>query len=168
MRESIEVLTGRGPDDVRDLTIDLVALMLATSGVRKDGPELRDELRRRLADGTAAAKFAEMIVAQGGDASCVEDLSRLPQAEVVRDIAAPASGVIADVDAAKIGRAALLLGAGRRAVTDEIDHAAGFSDMRQAGEKVMAGEPLLKLHAARTTDTAEAERLVLAAYAIRG
>ncbi len=168
VRESIEVLTGRGPDDVRDLTIDLVALMLTTSGVRADGPKLRKELRRRLADGTAAAKFAEMVVAQGGDASCVEDLSRLPQAEVVRDIAAPASGVIADVDAAKIGRAALLLGAGRRAVTDEIDHAAGFSDMLQAGEKVAAGEPLLKLHASRKTDTAEAERLVRDAYSIRG
>ena len=162
------MLTGGGPDDVRDLTIDLVALMLATSGVREDGPELRDELRRRLADGTAAAKFAEMVAAQGGDASCVENLSRLPQAEVVRDIAAPASGVIADVDAAKVGRAALLLGAGRRAVTDEIDHAAGFSDMLQAGEKVVAGEPLLKLHAARATDTAEAERLVRDAFAIQG
>ena len=166
VRESIEVLTGGGPDDVRDLTIDLVALMLSTSGVRTDGPELREELRRRLADGTAAAKFAEMVAAQGGDASCVEDLSRLPQAEVVRDIAAPASGVVTDVDAAKVGRAALLLGAGRRAVTDEIDHAAGFSDLRQVGEKVAAGEPLLKLHASRKTDAAEAERLVRDAYVI--
>ena len=55
-----------------------------------------------------------------------------------------------------------------RAVTDEIDHAAGFSDMLQAGEKVVAGEPLLKLHAARATDTAEAERLVRDAFEIRG
>ena len=78
----------------------------------------------------------------------------------------PASGVIADVDAAKVGRAALLLGAGRRAVTDEIDHAAGFSQMLQKGEKVQAGEPLLKLHASRKTDTAEAERLVREAYVI--
>ena len=75
--------------------------------------------------------------------------------------------MIADVDAAKVGRAALLLGAGRRAVTDEIDHAAGFSDLRQVGEKVTSGEPLLKLHASRKTDTAEAERLVREAYVIK-
>lgn len=166
VRESIEVLKGGGPKDVRDLTIDLVALMLTTSGLRQEGPELRAELARHLDDGSAAAKFAEMITAQGGDASCVDDVSKLPQADIVRDISSKVSGTVTDVDAAKLGRAALLLGAGRRAVTDVIDHAAGLSDVLQVGEQISAGAPLLKLHVANNIDTTEAEALIADAFKI--
>ena len=166
VRESIEVMRGEGPDDVRDLTIDLVALMLKTSGVREDSPELRRELKDKLGNGTALAKFAEMVEAQGGDARCVDDLSRLPSAEIVVDIPSPASGVVKDVDAARIGQAALLLGAGRKAVTDTIDHAAGFSDLVQAGESVENGQPIARMHYSHSADPAEPTRLVLDAFKI--
>ena len=167
VRESIEVLKGRGPKDVRDLTVDLVSEMLVTSGIRMEGAALRAELEGYLDGGQAAAKFAEMIVAQGGDASCVEDVGKLPQAEVVIDIPSPVTGTVTDVDALLVGRASLLLGAGRRAVTDEIDPAAGFSEILQTGEKVKAGAPLLKLHASRRIDTAEAAKLAASAFVIQ-
>lgn len=167
VREAIDVLNGGGPADVRKLTIDLVALMLSTSGAAADSAALRAELGRRLDNGSAAAKFAEMIEAQGGDSSCVSDTSKLPTAEIVRDIKSPASGVVTDVDAAKLGKAALLLGAGRCAVTDEIDHAAGLSDIVQVGEKISAGAPLLKINVSRGRNTDEAEELIQAAFEIK-
>lgn len=167
VREAIDVLNGGGPADVRNLTIDLVALMLSTSGVAVDSPALRAELGSKLDDGSAAAKFAEMIEAQEGDASCVADTSKLPTAEIIRDIPSSASGVITDVDAAKLGKAALLLGAGRCAVTDEIDHAAGLSDIVQVGESVKAGDTLLKLNVSRGRNTDEAEELIRTAFVIK-
>lgn len=167
VREAIDVLKGGGPADVRELTIELVAMMLSTSGVAADSPALRAGLASKLDNGSAAAKFAEMIEAHGGDSSCVEDTSRLPVAEIVREIKSPASGVIADVDAAKLGRAALLLGAGRCAVTDEIDHAAGLSAILQRGECVRAGDPLLLMNVSRSRNTEEAEALIASAFEIK-
>ncbi len=162
--ESIEVLHGGGPADIRALTIDLVAAMLATSGLRADTPALRADLAAFLDNGAAAAKFAEMIAAQGGDAACVDDPGRLPVAERVLELPAPRGGYVADVDAGKLGRAALLLGAGRRATTDAIDPAAGLSHVLRAGDVVEAGAPLLRLHASNAVDPAEATALAAEAF----
>lgn len=161
--EAIDVLNGKGPASVRTLTVDLVALMLKTSGHEKD----RTEIERHLDDGSAARKFAEMVAAQGGDANVIDNTALLPRSDVIREIKAPASGEIADVNAAKIGKAALLLGAGRCMVTDEIDHAAGLSEIVEVGDRVKAGDVLIKMHYGSSRDVSEAEALVKDAFEIR-
>ena len=166
VREAIDVLNGHGPADVRELTIDLVAEMVDAAGLRKNGPELRTELAGYLDDGTAADKFAEMVAVNGGDMRVVDDPDRLPKAKNIVEVAAPRSGFISDVNADTLGRASLLLGAGRRQITDELDLTAGLSDVVQLGMEIKEGEPLAKLHYSGDVDFAEAQRLALSAFAI--
>ena len=156
--ESVDLLRGAGPADALELALRLAVPMLTLSGVSPDGASARALLEKKLASGAALETFAQMVAAQGGDARVAESPETvLPQAPVLLDVAAPRAGHLARVDADGIGRAVLLLGGGRRAVTDAIDPAVGVSRLRKVGERVERGEPLATLHA-RTR--AEAEALV--------
>ena len=156
--ESVDLLRGAGPADALELALRLAVPMLTLSGVSPDGASARALLEKKLASGAALETFAQMVAAQGGDARVAESPETvLPQAPVLLDVAAPRAGHLARVDADGIGRAVLLLGGGRRAVTDAIDPAVGVSRLRKVGERIEKGEPLATLHA-RTR--AEAEALV--------
>ena len=156
--ESVDLLRGAGPADALELALRLAVPMLTLSGVSPDEASARALLEKRLASGAALENFAQMVAAQGGDARVAESPETvLPQAPVLLDVAAPRAGHLARVDADGIGRAVLLLGGGRRAVTDAIDPAVGVSRLRKVGERIEKGEPLATLHA-RTR--AEAEALV--------
>ncbi len=154
--ESVDLLRGAGPADALELALRLAVPMLTLSGVSPDGASARALLEKKLASGAALETFAQMVAAQGGDARVAESPETvLPQAPVLLDVAAPRAGHLARVDADGIGRAVLLLGGGRRAVTDAIDPAVGVSRLRKVGERIEKGEPLATLHA-RTRDEAEA------------
>ena len=156
--ESVDLLRGAGPADALELALRLAVPMLTLSGVSPDEASARALLEKRLASGAALETFAQMVAAEGGDARVAESPETvLPQAPVLLDVAAPRAGHLARVDADGIGRAVLLLGGGRRAVTDAIDPAVGVSRLRKVGERIEKGEPLATLHA-RTR--AEAEALV--------
>ena len=150
VRESIEILHGRGPADVRELTLRLGALMLSASGAERSSDAAYERLVRLLDNGEALAKFRAMVAAQGGDPAVADDPDTplLPTAPVQLDVPAPRAGYVARVDAEAIGRIALQLGAGRTRASDAIDHAAGVGSLVQAGERVESGAPLMRLHAA--------------------
>ena len=145
--ESIELLQGRGPADVRALTLALTAQMTLLAGIHPDAATATRELATRLDDGRALEIFRRMVAAQGGDTRVIDDLSRLPQPGASLDLPAPRAGTVAFVDAEKIGRVVLQLGAGRCKTDDRIDLAAGISALVQCGESVTHGQPLLRLHA---------------------
>ena len=161
--ESVEILRGGGPADARALAFDLAVPMLTLSGAAPDAASARALLEEKLASGAALETFARMVEAHGGDPRVADAPEKvLPQAPATLDVPAPRAGTVSCVDADGIGRIVLLLGGGRRAVTDAIDPAVGVSGLKKAGEAVEAGEPLLRLHA-RTR--AEAEALVPQALA---
>ena len=87
-----------------------------------------------------------MVALQGGSPASIEDPTLLPQANEVIPLAAPRGGYIASVDAEAIGRGVLLLGAGRTATSDPVDHAVGVSQMLKSGEQVNEGAALLQIH----------------------
>lgn len=148
--EAIEVLQGRGPADVRALTLALTAQMTLLAGVHADAATAARELAARLDDGRALAVFRRMVAAQGGDTRVLDDPQRhLPQPGASLDIPAPCAGHVAFVDAEKIGRVVLQLGAGRCRASDAIDPAAGISGLVQSGGAVVRGQPLMRLHARR-------------------
>jgi thymidine phosphorylase len=150
VRESIDVLHGRGPADVRELTLQLgVEMLLAgeAPGVGGDRAQARRRLEAALADGSAARRFAELIAAQGGDSRVVDDPGRLPQPRRVREVRAQASGLLCALDAELVGLAAVELGAGRARKEDPVDPAAGLLLRRTLGEAVRAGEVVAELHA---------------------
>jgi len=144
--ESIEILRGRGPADVRELTVLLgVEMLLAGSAARSEG-EAREKLEAALADGRALRKFAEIVEAQEGDARCLDDPSRLPQPRMRREIRAERSGFLVSLDAEQVGLAAVDLGAGRARKEDRVDPAAGLLLRKRRGDEVRAGEALAELH----------------------
>lgn len=162
VRESIDILNGGGPLAVRSLTLDLVELMLSQAGVSRT----RAELERMLDDGRAAAKFAEMIAAQHGNADVVAHPELLPRAGCVAKIVADRSGYVADVDAESVGRAGLLVHTNRVATDDVIDPSAGVAGILPVGTKVSAGDCLAELHYNEPSDPAQSIALLKSAFSI--
>src|SRR2546429_667335 len=138
--ESIEVLRGRGPDDVRELTLQLGIEMLLLGEAAPDAPTARRRLEAALADGSALRRFAQIVAAQGGDARVVEDPRRLPRPSAVREVRVERGGVLAALDAEQVGLAAGELGAGRTRKEDRVDPAAGGLLRKRRGDEGRAGE----------------------------
>ncbi len=164
--ESVDTLNGRGPQDLTDLTIALGVEMLALCGKAKDRKAADKHLRRLLATGEAYARFKEMVRLQGGNPHALDDPKRLPTARIVAPYRAKTSGYVAGVDADSIGRAVLVLGAGRTRTEDKVDHAVGVTGLKKIGESVRKGEALLMIHANDKGRLKEAEKLLAKAFAI--
>ncbi len=143
--EALETLSGGGPDDLRELCVSLGALLLEAGGVITDLAAARRRLEESLGDGSALAKFRQMVAAQGGEVAAVDDPARLPGAAHRRVIAARESGYVTSIHARAVGEAAGLLGAGRRQKGDVLDLGAGVMMLRKVGDAVEAGEPLMEL-----------------------
>lgn len=140
--ESIAVLRGGGPPDLRELVLTLGAAMLEMAGIDNG----MGRLERALESGEALAKFAEMAAAQGGDPSAVEKPEQLPAAAHSRPLRADRDGYTAAIDAREIGLAAMHLGAGRRTAADSIDHGVGITLCSKVGDPVRRGGVLAVLH----------------------
>lgn len=164
--ESIACLRGAGPADVMEVTYTLGAHMLVLGGAAADETAARRKLEAAIADGSALAKFREIVVAQGGDGRAIDDPARLPQARLQVPVPAPRAGTVADVDAMAIALAALGLGAGRARAEDKVDPAVGVSGLCKIGETVAAGAPLAVIHANDETALAAAHAQVAAAIRI--
>ena len=142
VREAIEILSGQAGGALKEISLEIGAKMLALAGI----PEGRTKLTAALESGAGLKKLAQMIAALGGDPRVTEDVSLLPQAEAVLPVCAAQSGYIQSVTASEIGRASLLLGAGRIRKEDPIDPAVGIVMAKRIGEWIDAGEPLAHLH----------------------
>jgi thymidine phosphorylase len=136
--ESLDVLAGGGPADVRELTLALAREMLAVAGLPDADPS------KALDGGAAMDSWRAMIVAQGGDPD-----APLPTARETEVVRAQADGVVASVDAYRIGVAAWRLGAGRARKEDPVSAGAGIVLRARPGDRVHAGDPLFEL---RTDD----------------
>lgn len=136
--ECVETLQGGGPADLVKLILDLAEKVSETP---------RSQLEKRLKDGTAWKKFISLVYAQDGDATLVEKLLDTHAAPIVQPFPAPSTGKVKRMDAELIGRASVILGAGRQRTNDPIDYAVGFSKIKKVGEKVETDEPLFMIHA---------------------
>ncbi len=141
--ESIRMLGGEGPADLRENTLLLGADLVLAAGLETSAKEARRRLNSALADGRALEVFRKLITAQGGDAGVCDDPKRLPQPVSRRDVPAPASGVVARLATREVGLLAIELGCGRAKKDDVIDPASGFRVKRKPGDPVEKGETLL-------------------------
>ncbi|WP_298588524.1 thymidine phosphorylase [uncultured Selenomonas sp.] len=163
--EAMEVLQGRGPADLREVSLALAADMLRLIG-RGGFDECQRLAEKAVEDGSAFRAFAAMVEAQGGDASCLADPRKLPQAAFRLKVRAERSGYITHMDAETIGRTACMLGAGRETKESVIDHAAGIRILKKTGEAVEAGEAIAELHANAENLLAPAASRCLAAIEV--
>jgi pyrimidine-nucleoside phosphorylase len=165
--ESVEILHGdKTPADLIEVTLALAAEMLLMADAAKTREEAIEIMEQKIADGSAAEKFAEMIDAQGGDAKIVEDTSRLPRAKHTHEIKSPVSGCVHAIECDQIGYAVIALGGGRQKTDDKIDFAVGFEHPKKIGDVVKEGEPLMLMHYNDEKRAAQAERMIVAAYKI--
>ncbi|HHV63039.1 MAG TPA: pyrimidine-nucleoside phosphorylase [Firmicutes bacterium] len=147
VKEAIETLKGSGPPDLTELCLVLGSHMLVLAGIARDADEGRARLEDCLASGAGLRKFEELIQAQGGDAGIIAEPSRLPGARVVKEVASPGEGYVHEIDALKVGRLAMELGAGRERVGDPIDYSVGMVLKKKVGDGVAAGEVIAEVHA---------------------
>jgi thymidine phosphorylase len=140
--------------------------MIALSGAAPDLARAEECAADALASGAALHKLREMIAAQGGDARVVDDPGRLPAAPRRARLAAARDGVVQGLDAGAIGRAAVLLGAGRSRVDERVDPAVGVVVLRAPGERVRKGEAVLEMHYRHDRSLAEAMNVCAGAIAV--
>lgn len=155
VQEAVELLRGERRGRMLDLCLILTGHLAALAGVAPSPDEGRQLAAKALGGGAGLEKLRDLVAAQGGDPRVVDDLSLLPQAPVRRDLTAPASGWLAEVDAEAVGRAAAGLGAGRRRKEDRIDPAVAIELAVKLGDRVDAGDPIGGI-AARDQAAAEA------------
>jgi len=166
VREAIDTLKGAGPEDLATLCCELGAELLVFAGKAPTRPAAVAELRGLLKDGSALAKFRELIKNQGGKAEVLDRPDLLPAAAKRSDVLAGEAGTVRRLDALLVGRGANALGAGRTRKEDTIDPAVGVELVRKIGERVERNGALAILHVNDETRVAEARRLVESAYEI--
>ena len=137
--EAIEILQGKGREDISHFICELAQIMLSLADVEKTV----EEVRQHLENGQALAKFEEMVMAQGGD---LEDLYRSVNVEHVVDIPAQETGVISALPAMEFGLYAMRLGAGRAVKTDALDYETGIVFEKKVGDSVQKGEIVAKVY----------------------
>ena len=126
VEEAVQVLKGGGPEDLRQLCLELAGEMIRIGGRAESFEEGKETARQVLSDGRALEKFRQMVRRQGGDDRIVEEPERMGSSRYSRDVLAGRTGFIAETDTREIGRASQHLGAGRLRKEDEIDFTAGI------------------------------------------
>ena len=165
--ECIEVLDGKGPSDLRELSLVLAGWMFFL-GKRvqsvDDGRELAEQM---IASGKAREKFREIIQLQGGNPDVIEKPELLPQASHKADVKSPATGFVTEMMCEQIGTAGVLLGGGRAKKEDSVDPAVGIMVHKKIGDRVAAGEPLCTIYYNSAERFAGAASLIEKSYTIQ-
>jgi pyrimidine-nucleoside phosphorylase len=147
--ESVQTLQAKGPADLTEITILFGIRMLRLAGKTSDDSEARAILVKHLHSGAA-----------------FENFSRLPSAKMKEQALSPRAGFVEEVHAEQIGKACVILGAGRTKTDDKVDFAVGVSDLIKEGDKVEKGQPLVTIHANDKSKLAEARAMIEKAFRI--
>ena len=166
VKEAIEVLKNRGPEDLRELCLVLGAHMLKLGGATRNYEEGKKRLEKILKEGTAFDKFKEMVTAQGGNPEIIDNPELLPLAKHCTKIKADLSGYIQKIDSRLIGESAMLLGAGREKKESEIDLSVGIILKKKVGNKVNINEDLAEVYYNDSEKLKEAKGKLLSSFVI--
>ncbi|MCD8905667.1 pyrimidine-nucleoside phosphorylase [Staphylococcus chromogenes] len=147
LKEAIDTLKGQGPEDLTELVLTLGAQMVVLAQKAETLEDARAQLQSVIDNGAAVEKFKTFLSNQGGDASVVDDPSKLPTAKYTFELPAKQSGVVSEMVANEIGIASMMLGAGRQTKEDDIDLAVGLVLHKKIGDNVSEGESLLTIYA---------------------
>jgi pyrimidine-nucleoside phosphorylase len=162
--ECIEVLNGRGPADLRDLSVELSAWMFYLGERTKSLDEGRQLAESMIASGQARAKFKQGIKLQGGDERVIDEPQRLPTARCRVDILSESDGYITGTNCEHFGTALAMLGGGRSKKEDAIDPGVALEFHKRIGDPVKKGESLATIHYNADAKLGEAKAMVAASY----
>jgi len=159
--ECIDILKGQGSPDLVDVSVELTARMLVLGKVADDRKSAELLVRGAIASGEGLERFRRIIEMQGGDPHIIDDYRRLPSAPDRHLVRATGTGYLTHLDAELVGRASVILGAGRDRVEDPVDHSVGIMLLAKPGDPVSAGDAILELH---YHDTAKRDRALELAH----
>ncbi|MDF0726140.1 pyrimidine-nucleoside phosphorylase [Cytobacillus sp. S13-E01] len=159
VKEAIDTLKGNGPKDLEELCLTLGSHMVYLAKKASTLEEARKILIDAITSGKALETMKTFLSAQGGDASVVDDPSKLPQAKFIVDLEAKEAGYVSEIIADSVGTAAMWLGAGRATKESTIDLAVGLELRKKIGDKVTVGEALATVHSNQEDISAVKEKL---------
>lgn len=144
--EVVEVLRGAGPEDLRELCLELAAWMLHLGGAAKSVSDGKKRSRELIASGKALERFQQMVEMQGGDVAVIDDPKTFRAARSTMQVTSARSGFVTAMQCEQIGTACVILGGGRERKEDSVDPAVGIVLHKKVGDRVSAGEPLATIH----------------------
>ncbi len=166
VKEAIEILKNKGPEDLRRLCLVLGSYMLKLGRVTKTYQEGKNKLEKILKSGVALNKFKEMIIAQGGNSGIIDNPELLPLAKHCTKIKANKSGYIQKIDSRLVGESAMLLGAGREEKESKIDLSVGIVLKKKVGNRININEDLADVHYNDSEKLKEAKKKLLSSFII--
>lgn len=144
IQEAIRLLKGEGTEDLQELVLKMGMEIVRLAGVAGSTLSAKQTVQKHLKDGTALAKFREMVAAQGGDTSFIDDPEKFPKAKYIRKLPAPKRGYVHTINAGMIARGVQILASAKKG--GKVDTSVGVSEIHKVGTQVKQGEPLMMIH----------------------
>lgn len=164
VKEAIDTLNGKGPEDFVELCMTLGSYMLMAGGIAENEAQAREKLKEAVSSGKALEKLAQFVAAQGGDNSAVWNPKLLPKASYTEEILSEQEGYISHIECDEIGMCSLLLGGGRETKESEIDLSVGLVLCKKRGDYVKRGEALAAIYGNDKEKMLLAKKRFLQAY----
>ena len=164
--EAIEFLKGNCADDLKEVVYTIVSLALKEKGEVKDFDEAKVKIDEVINNGSALKILGEFIEASGGNKGLVNNYDLLPKAKSVMEIFSEKEGYVKKIKTEEIGKAAMIIGAGRAKKEDEVDHSVGINIFRKVGEKVAKNEKIAEIYYNDDKNVQESKNMILDAFVI--
>jgi pyrimidine-nucleoside phosphorylase len=164
--EVVEVLRGEGPEDLRQLCIELAGWMLYLGGVSDTVVAGKKQGEKLLVSGRALDRFRQMVELQGGDPRTIDDPKKLPQAQHTMTLSSPANGYLVALHCEQVGTACVILGGGRERKEDSVDPTVGIVLHKKVGDSISAREPMATIYYNDESRAARARQLLEESYRI--
>ena len=164
--EAIEFLKGNYADDLKEVVYTIASLALKEKGEVKELEEAKEKIDKVINDGSALKILSEFIEESGGNKELVNNYDLLPKAQSVMEIFSEKEGYIKKIKTEEIGKAAMIIGAGRAKKEDEIDHAVGINIFKKVGEKIAKNEKIAEIYYNNGENVEESKNMILEAFVL--
>lgn len=165
--ESIEMLKGNAPKDLKEVVYTIAELALKAKGEITELSEGVEKIDAVINSGLALSKLREFIIESGGNGDLVDDYSILPAAKNKMEVFSNKEGYVSKIKAEEVGKAAMIIGAGRATKEDEVDHAVGLKILKKVGDKIEKGEKIAEIYYNDAKNVEDSKNMILDAYVLQ-
>ena len=165
--ESIEMLKGNAPEDLKEVVYTITELALKAKGEITELSEGIEKIDAVINSGLALSKLREFIIESGGNGDLVDDYSILPIAKNKMEVFSNKEGYVSKIKAEEVGKAAMIIGAGRATKEDEVDHAVGLKILKKVGDKIEKGEKIAEIYYNDAKNVENSKNMILDAYVLQ-
>ena len=164
--EGIEALKGNWSSDLKEVVYEIVYLALKHKGEVKTFEEASEKIDEVINNGRALELLKQFIELSGGDGEVVNNYELLPTPKSVLEVLAQEDGYVTKIKAEEVGKAAMIIGAGRATKEDEVDHAVGIELKKKVGDKVEKGDLIAEIYYNDDKNIESSKAMLLDAYII--